>query len=279
MTPKDLWIFPVLFQSCKSLSKTQYHYNCNWDHRILAFNEKLEIFLPWAPVVLILLYLGFPSSSLVDFSQSSVQSPLSLSILILVIQSFVVLSLFLGDLFTAMSSAAIFLLMTPTTHASSETKLMNPALSCPSPPWYYVSTLCSKPNTPDRSLFSLPLIAVARPHDSCLLVFAFLSRYPTTWRGFSGCFLALTARWQEPSWSSLKGPKVWGYLRNCKARSVTTLTPQKKEGVQLQDTTKFGVWKSVQGKGTSFLLWAWNFCSHFIWIHLLNEERQWRVLA
>lgn len=178
MTPKDLWIFPVLFQSCKSLSKTQYHYNCNWDHRILAFNEKLEIFLPWAPVVLILLYLGFPSSSLVDFSQSSVQSPLSPSILILVIQSFVVLSLFLGDLFTAMSSAAIFLLITPTTHASSETKLMNPALSCPSPPWYYVSTLCSKPNTPDRSLFSLPLIAVARPHDSCLLVFAPSCVYP-----------------------------------------------------------------------------------------------------
>lgn len=30
LTFKDCWIFPVLCQSHQSLSKTQYHYNCQW---------------------------------------------------------------------------------------------------------------------------------------------------------------------------------------------------------------------------------------------------------
>lgn len=71
-----------------------------------------------------------------------------------------------------------------------------------------------------------------RLRSECRLPLAppFLCRCPTTWRGFSGCYLTATVRWQEPSWSSLKGPKVCVYLRNCKARSVTTSTPQRKKG-------------------------------------------------
>lgn len=83
---------------------------------------------------------------------------------------------------------------------------------------------------------------------------SFLCRCPTTWRGFSGCYLALTARWQEASWSSLKGPNVWVCLRNCKARSVTTHTPPRKERVQPQNTTKtWGLKICLRDGDTCFL--------------------------
>lgn len=60
---------PSLLFHYQSLSKTHYHYNCSWDHRIQEFNGELEIFfLLETPLVLVIaLYLGVPSISLVDF--------------------------------------------------------------------------------------------------------------------------------------------------------------------------------------------------------------------
>lgn len=95
---------------------------------------------------------------------------------------------------------------------------------------------------------------------------AFLPRCPTTWRGFSGCSLTLTARGQETSWSNLKGPEVCVYLRICKGRSVTTHIPQRKRRVQMTQPD-LGFENLFEGRGhllLEHLLWAWNFCSHVI---------------
>lgn len=123
---------PLLFHFYQSFSKTQYHYNFSWDHRIQEFNGKLEIFfslkLPWFwwyPCISVFL----PSLELIFLS--SVQPFFSVRPQVSVAQSFMFCSLFLGDLIHSLSFSCGLYADDSQCSSAFWTTAMNSALYCP----------------------------------------------------------------------------------------------------------------------------------------------------